>query len=469
MWRQGKRIRKMHANTLILIVERGPLVGHRFPVPSNGLLLGRSSRCDLAFLDPSLSRRHCRLEWRGMVLWVVDLNSANQTLVNGQPIHESPLMPNDTITVGETTLRVRQEEVPTVSLSDLPDQDIAVGRVPPPFAAEGGEMLESCALRRRSVRLSLAIGGVLALLCGAGLLYRLRMDTGAGERIALPTAEFGAATQSDSVPPAPAADPDRSVSSTEADAATTAPKTETESGPSSSRPAPDQAGDRSDPSASPVRMDDAPQGEKPLPCSLRVESDPPQARVIVNGTDRGETPCVLADPKPGVYTLRVEKSGYETLTRKIMLEGGDAVTERFRLESVTGSLAIRTAPSIVTVMLDGKKVGITRPRGTDASGASEPLVLRDLPEGEHQIEVRRKGYATQRRTAIVKRGEHVAVALALPRQFIPNYEVRTSRSYYRGVLEFIDAEGIRLETAPGVTQTILLRDVKQHGALPAEE
>jgi len=459
----------MSAETLNLIVEGGPLAGRRFPVPPEGLLLGRSSRCDLALLDLSLSRRHCRFEWRGTVLWVVDLNSANQTLVNGQAIHESALGPDDAVTVGETTIRIRREEVPTVSLSDLPDQDVAAGAASPPFGAEGRGMPDPFAWRRRSVRAPLALGGLLALLAGAVLLYRSRPDDGAGERIALPVAESGAVTQPQSAPPAPAADPERSAPPAAPGTATAEPHAETVSEPSSSGPAPDEAEVRSEPSVPPVKRDGAPHGEKPLPCSLRVESDPPQARVTVNGADLGETPCALPDPKPGVYTLLVEKSGHETLIRKIMLEGGDAVTERFRLESVTGSLAVRTAPAIATVLLDGKKVGITRPRGTDASGASEPLVLRDLPEGEHQVEVCRKGYATQRRTVIVKRGEQAAAALALPRQFTPNYEVRTSRSHYRGVLEFIDAEGIRLETAPGITQTILLRDVKQHGALPAEE
>ena len=45
---------------------------------------------------------------------------------------------------------------------------------------------------------------------------------------------------------------------------------------------------------------------------------------------------------------------------------------------------------------------------------------------------------------------------------------RLSGSYYKGVLEFLNEEGIRIETAPGITQTIPMKDVKKHGPLKEE-
>ena len=81
----------------------------------------------------------------------------------------------------------------------------------------------------------------------------------------------------------------------------------------------------------------------------------------------------------------------------------------------------------------------------------------------------RKGFASQKRKVNVTRGETLTLQFKLIRQFIPNYEVTTTRSYYKGVLEFINEEGIRLETAPGISQTIPMKDVKKHGALQEQE
>jgi hypothetical protein len=85
------------------------------------------------------------------------------------------------------------------------------------------------------------------------------------------------------------------------------------------------------------------------------------------------------------------------------------------------------------------------------------------------VEIFRKGYATQKRKIEIKRGETLTLQFKLLRQFIPNYEVTTTRSYYKGVLEFQNEEGIRLETAPGISQTIPMKDVKKHGPLQVTE
>ena len=163
--------------------------------------------------------------------------------------------------------------------------------------------------------------------------------------------------------------------------------------------------------------------------------------------------------------MRVEKPGYEPVARTITLEKGATVTEEFRLAKNTGRLELVTAPAGATVLIDGKKVGITLTRGNDTSAVSDPFAIEEALEGEHQIEIFRKGFATQKRKIEIKRGETLTLQFKLIRQFIPNYEVTTTRSYYKGVLEFQNEEGIRLETAPGISQTIPMKDVKKHGPL----
>ena len=208
---------------------------------------------------------------------------------------------------------------------------------------------------------------------------------------------------------------------------------------------------------------------KPLPGTLRVVSIPEAGRVYINDEFKGEAPFDLTGAKPGTYRVRVDKTGYESVARDITLEKGASITEEFRLAKITGRLELITAPAGSTVLIDGKKVGITITRGADTTAVSDPFALEDILEGEHQIEIFRKGFATQKRKIEVKRGETLTLQFKLVRQFIPNYEVTTARSYYKGVLEFLNEEGIRIETAPGISQTIPMKDVKKHGPLHEEQ
>ena len=207
----------------------------------------------------------------------------------------------------------------------------------------------------------------------------------------------------------------------------------------------------------------------PLPGTLRIVSIPEAGRVYINDEFKGETPFDLTSVPPGTYRVRVDKAGYAPVARDVTLAKGAAMTEEFRLAKVTGRLELITAPSGSTVLIDGKKVGITITRGADTTAVSDPFAVEEILEGEHQIEIFRKGFATQKRKIEVKRGETLTLQFKLVRQFIPNYEVTTTRSYYKGVLEFMNEEGIRIETAPGISQTIPMKDVKKHSPLQEEQ
>ncbi len=208
---------------------------------------------------------------------------------------------------------------------------------------------------------------------------------------------------------------------------------------------------------------------KPLPGTLRIVSIPDGARVYVDDEFKGETPFDLVNVKPATYRVRVDKAGHEPVARDVTLGKGLTVTEEFRLAKNTGNIELITAPSGCTVLIDGKKVGVTLARRTDSNAVSDPYAVEAVQEGEHQLEVFRKGFATQKRLITVKRNETLSLQFKLVRQFIPNYEVTTTRSCHRGVLEFMNDEGIRLETAPGISQTIPMKDVKSHGPLREAE
>jgi len=204
---------------------------------------------------------------------------------------------------------------------------------------------------------------------------------------------------------------------------------------------------------------------KALPGTLRIVSLPPGARVYINDEYKDETPFDFVNAPPATYRVRVEQTGYEPNARTIELEKGESVTEEFRLTKITGRLEITTAPAGAAIFLDGKRIGVTSAQGTDTTAVSQPYFIEDVLEGEHIVEITRSGHATQRREVTVRRDMTLTLQIQLPRQFIPNYEVTTTRARHRGVLEFLNDEGIRLETAPGVSHTIPMRDVKSHGPL----
>ena len=45
----------------VLVVTKGPLEGARFPVPTDGLSIGRDPDCNVILDDANVSRYHARL------------------------------------------------------------------------------------------------------------------------------------------------------------------------------------------------------------------------------------------------------------------------------------------------------------------------------------------------------------------------------------------------------------------------
>jgi len=70
--------------------------------------IGRSSSNQLILDDEMASREHARVVSAGNVHTLHDLDSANGTLVNGQQVTQRVLQVGDQITIGSTTLVVRQ-------------------------------------------------------------------------------------------------------------------------------------------------------------------------------------------------------------------------------------------------------------------------------------------------------------------------------------------------------------------------
>jgi uncharacterized protein involved in exopolysaccharide biosynthesis len=88
-----------------LLVCMGANVGHRYPIGTAELTIGRSDRSDIRIDDDRVSSRHAELVRRGGRYRIYDLGSSNGTLVNAQRVDEIDLRDGDLIQVGYTVFR----------------------------------------------------------------------------------------------------------------------------------------------------------------------------------------------------------------------------------------------------------------------------------------------------------------------------------------------------------------------------
>lgn len=118
----------------------GPL---RFqPDAGRAVTLGRAPECDLIVADPSVSRRHARLEaGDGGGLRITDLESANGTRVNGRRVTSTAVGPDDLVTFGGVAFRVA-EGVETAAAAGGADE-MAMRTLAPEPATGSPETVEA--------------------------------------------------------------------------------------------------------------------------------------------------------------------------------------------------------------------------------------------------------------------------------------------------------------------------------------
>ncbi|MGE3806256.1 MAG: diguanylate cyclase [Gemmataceae bacterium] len=90
---------------LVQIYPTGPGMGCRHPLGNEPLVLGRDDDCDLRIDDPSVSRRHARLQPGLDGYYAIDLKSTNGTYVNDRPATMHKLKDGDYVRVGNRIFR----------------------------------------------------------------------------------------------------------------------------------------------------------------------------------------------------------------------------------------------------------------------------------------------------------------------------------------------------------------------------
>lgn len=88
-----------------LTVEGGlPERGKRFDLGPS-MVIGRGADCEIRLEDAAVSRHHAEMVWQYVQYLVRDLDSANGTFVNGQPVRSALLRDGDLVEVGLVQLR----------------------------------------------------------------------------------------------------------------------------------------------------------------------------------------------------------------------------------------------------------------------------------------------------------------------------------------------------------------------------
>ena len=106
-----------------LLVVAGPLKDSTIPLPDGEATIGREPSNLIAIPDPSVSRKHCVLRQREGRFQVEDLESRNQTLLNGIAVKEQWLHHGDEITVGDSVLLFLVEDEHALPASQVEFDD----------------------------------------------------------------------------------------------------------------------------------------------------------------------------------------------------------------------------------------------------------------------------------------------------------------------------------------------------------
>jgi ABC transport system ATP-binding/permease protein len=88
-----------------LVVMTTELAGSEFPLVKTEMVVGRDEGCDVIIAHRSISSRHAKIVFDGGIYRIIDLDSANGVLVNGEEYARVDLRRGDMIELGHVSIR----------------------------------------------------------------------------------------------------------------------------------------------------------------------------------------------------------------------------------------------------------------------------------------------------------------------------------------------------------------------------
>jgi len=135
-------------------------------------------------------------------------------------------------------------------------------------------------------------------------------------------------------------------------------------------------------------------------------SEPDGTEFLLNGKSMGVTPdsgILVAYTVPrGLYVVNAQRSGDQTITDELYVDENAATTYSVKMSpSPLGELVIDSTPEGGDIFLDNRFTGLT------------PLVMKDVPTGEHTVLIRLSGYQDWTGNASILGGRSESVEAVL--------------------------------------------------------
>ena len=135
--------------------------------------------------------------------------------------------------------------------------------------------------------------------------------------------------------------------------------------------------------------------------TLNVNCPTPAVSLYVDKKSVGSLPW-SGNLKEGMHLLEVRKDGYRSQQKTIQLAQQQKLDVAFdALSAIQGNLSVNFKPFGSDVYVDGVKVG------------QSPRVFNGVLVGNHNVEIRKPGYATSRQTVTISEGQTASISGSL--------------------------------------------------------
>ena len=135
--------------------------------------------------------------------------------------------------------------------------------------------------------------------------------------------------------------------------------------------------------------------------TLSVSCPTPAVSLYVDKKSVGSLPW-NGNLKEGMHLLEVRKDGYRSQQKTIQLAQQQKLDVAFdALSAIQGNLSVNFKPFGSDVYVDGVKVG------------QSPRVFNGVLVGNHNVEIRKSGYATSRQTITISEGQTASISGSL--------------------------------------------------------
>ena len=148
--------------------------------------------------------------------------------------------------------------------------------------------------------------------------------------------------------------------------------------------------------------------------SVSITCPTPAVSLYVDKKAVGNSPW-SGSLKEGMHLVEVRKSGYRSQQKTIQLAQQQKLDVTFgELVAIQGNLSVNYKPFGADVYVDGKKLG------------QSPRVFNGLLVGNHQVEVRKDGYATDRKSVSISEGQTASITGTLVSNAVASSSSNTS-------------------------------------------